>query len=504
MLGRDRSRARQRAAGRRPTASRPRRPPASSRTFPAARGCRWPGRSSCARGRRWRRRAPRPSVSTALLACGEGRRDLGRVFDDVVDDLRRSGRCPGTSLRTHPVRRRRRDRASRGTTARTAPRPSARAVVVDRRAPRRSTPRRAMPPAAPAPRARHRRSPWPARMPASRLGPRGSRRPGRRAIPTPPVRRRSRADCRSRCRLGTPGPRGASASITSARPPNAPTGSPPPMTLPRHVRSGRTPSRPWAPPRATRKPVITSSKISSAPTRSHSARRPSRKPGRGGTRSHVRGDRLDDHARRLVVELGDCVVRRHDRVRHLRVGDTSATRQSESGDPTAPSHEQRVGVPVIVAGELHQLAPSGEAAGQSDRAHRRLGAAAHQAHLLDRTDSIDDRLGQLHFALRRRSVRRAVGGGRLHRVDHRGVGVTQRDRPVRLHQVDVAPTFDIPDVGTLGLGDEIGRAPDRTERAHRRVHTTGDDVTGAGEQRGVGGIRVGRHWSSSSATSRLR
>ena len=39
------------------------------------------------------------------------------------------------------------------------------------------------------------------------------------------------------------------------------------MTLPRIVRSGVTPSRSCAPPRATRKPEITSSKTSSAPLR---------------------------------------------------------------------------------------------------------------------------------------------------------------------------------------------------------------------------------------------
>ena len=56
------------------------------------------------------------------------------------------------------------------------------------------------------------------------------------------------------------------------------------MILPNAVRSGRTPRRACAPPRATRKPVMTSSKIKSAPTRSHSVRSPSRNPGTGGTR----------------------------------------------------------------------------------------------------------------------------------------------------------------------------------------------------------------------------
>ena len=68
------------------------------------------------------------------------------------------------------------------------------------------------------------------------------------------------------------GPFGASLSMTSARPPKAPTGMPPPMTLPSVVRSGLMPSSFCAQPRSTRKPVITSSKISSAPCASHSRR----------------------------------------------------------------------------------------------------------------------------------------------------------------------------------------------------------------------------------------
>ena len=71
--------------------------------------------------------------------------------------------------------------------------------------------------------------------------------------------------------------------MISARPPNAASGSPPPAILPRIVRSGVTPKRSCAPPRATRKPVITSSKTSSAPAASQSIRSASRKPGAGGT-----------------------------------------------------------------------------------------------------------------------------------------------------------------------------------------------------------------------------
>jgi hypothetical protein len=64
--------------------------------------------------------------------------------------------------------------------------------------------------------------------------------------------------------------------MMSARPPNAPTGKPPPMILPNVDKSGVMPNRSCAPPRASRKPVITSSKISNAPLACVMSRRNSR------------------------------------------------------------------------------------------------------------------------------------------------------------------------------------------------------------------------------------
>ena len=48
------------------------------------------------------------------------------------------------------------------------------------------------------------------------------------------------------------GPSGDSVSITSRRPPTAPIGRPPPITLPNVVRSGVTSYFAWAPPGAER------------------------------------------------------------------------------------------------------------------------------------------------------------------------------------------------------------------------------------------------------------
>ena len=77
--------------------------------------------------------------------------------------------------------------------------------------------------------------------------------------------------------------------MISARPPNAAAGSPPPITLPNVVRSPATPSRPNQPEAVTRKPVSTSSMISSAPFSRQSPASISLKPPTGGTTPMLAG-----------------------------------------------------------------------------------------------------------------------------------------------------------------------------------------------------------------------
>ena len=95
--------------------------------------------------------------------------------------------------------------------------------------------------------------------------------------------------------------------------------------------------------------MITSSKISSAPTRSHSARRPVEESGRRGDDAHVRGDRLDDDGGDLIVELGHHVVGRDDRVGDGRVRNAGRAGQAERGHAAATGDQQRVGRTVEVA-----------------------------------------------------------------------------------------------------------------------------------------------------------
>mmetsp|Transcript_35993 Transcript_35993/g.88682 ORF Transcript_35993/g.88682 Transcript_35993/m.88682 type:complete len:245 (-) Transcript_35993:789-1523(-) len=72
------------------------------------------------------------------------------------------------------------------------------------------------------------------------------------------------------------GPAGATISMISRRPPYAPTGRPPPITLPMVVRSGITPQYSCALPRLMRNPVMTSSKHNSALFSVARSRRPCR------------------------------------------------------------------------------------------------------------------------------------------------------------------------------------------------------------------------------------
>ena len=82
--------------------------------------------------------------------------------------------------------------------------------------------------------------------------------------------------------------------MMSARPPKAAAGKPPPMTLPKVKRSGAPaaygPSSPYQPEREQRKPVITSSEMSSAPCWRVMRRRPSVNPGAGGTTPMLPGE----------------------------------------------------------------------------------------------------------------------------------------------------------------------------------------------------------------------
>ncbi len=163
------------------------------------------------------------------------------------------------------------------------------------------------------------------------------------------------------------------------------------------------------------------------------------------------------------VELAEEIVARTpvERVRFV----SSGTEATMSAIRLARGFTGR-DVIVKFAGCYHGHVATGEAAGQPDRRHRRLGARRHEPDPLDGRAG-DDLLGELDLGLGRSTVRRAAGDRRVDGGQHLGVGVTEQHRPPRADQVDVLVAVDVGQPGARGRADEPGRAADRVERADR-------------------------------------
>ena len=209
----------------------------------------------------------------------------------------------------------------------------------------------------------------------------------------------------------------------------------------------------------------------------------------GGGLGDDRGDVLALGGERLL-DRAQVVVRQHDRVARRRAGHAGRVGQAERGHAGAGGGEQRVRVAVVAAGELDDFGAAGEAAGQPDRRHGRLGTGVDQAHLLDRRPR-DDLLGEVHLTRGGRAEARAQRGGLAQRLHHRRVRVAENERAPGADQVDVPTTVGVEEPRTLPPDHEARGAADGTERAHGRVHPAGHDGLGAVEQ-GLGGRGVGR------------
>ena len=220
--------------------------------------------------------------------------------------------------------------------------------------------------------------------------------------------------------------------------------------------------------------------------------------GRRRDDSHVAGAGFGDHRGDLVAEPGEClphgvdvVVGQHNCVGRGGAGDPGRGRQTQRRHPRTRVGEQRVHMAVVAAGELDDLGPAGEPAGQPDRAHGGLGAGVDQPYPLDGRHPPDDLGGQLALRRRRRPERQAGGGGFGDGVDNGRVRVAQDHRAPRADQVDVAVAVGVGQPAPARLGDEARSAAHRGERADRGVHPAGNDRAGVLEQLGGCLLREG-------------
>jgi hypothetical protein len=239
--------------------------------------------------------------------------------------------------------------------------------------------------------------------------------------------------------------------MMSRRPPKAPTGMPPPITLPSVVRSGVMPNRPCAPTGPTRKPVITSSKISTAPCCVHSVRIALEEGARRHDEVHVADHRLDDDAGDAVAmaaearfELLRRVVVEHQRVPGEVGRHAARTRVAEGERAGTGLHQQAVGVAVVAALELHDRVTPGEAARQADGTHGRFGAGTDQTHLFDRRHALAQHFRHQYFRFRRRTERKPADSRLLHRADHLRMRMSEDGRAPRTDVVDVFGAVGIP------------------------------------------------------------
>ena len=218
---------------------------------------------------------------------------------------------------------------------------------------------------------------------------------------------------------------------------------------------------------------MTSSKISSAPTRSHSARRPSKKPGPGATRFMFAATGSTRTAATESSSVGTSLYGATIGVLDRARRDARRSGKAHLGDTAAAGDEQRVGVTVVAAVELHDLVALREAARESDGAHDGFGARGDESHLLETR-------GLARSWLQRAAPRRASGRRRScpsptasrmarRRWGGRGRAATRR----RTGRSRGTCAVDVGDVGALAARDGIGQTTNGAKRAHRGVDPPG-------------------------------
>ena len=253
------------------------------------------------------------------------------------------------------------------------------------------------------------------------------------------------------------------------------------MILPSVVRSGWTPSRPWAPsrPDPERDDLV-----------EHEQRAdPRGDPAQAREERRVRGTHAARPLYRFDEDRGDVPLDgAEDAFDAVRVVPRQLDHQARDlvRDAGGPGLHGVVRAVVRMVEPRHDRAP-GERACRTDGEHRRLGARVREPEPFQRRQTADDLLGQLHLDLGRGRERRCAVDLALDRVHDDRMRVPQDQRRVVAQEVAVLVAIDVPGVDAL--------AADHVRRVGRAVHgrpgrPAGDRPCGALEQ-GCGPGRPG-------------
>ena len=270
--------------------------------------------------------------------------------------------------------------------------------------------------------------------------------------------------------------------MTSARPPYAPTGMPPPTILPRRREIGLH----------ARQSLLRTA-VGEAKTGHHLVENQKRpvppaeplgrfeKSGLGQHHAHVADDRFEDHAGDLVPVTGERLFQplrivefECERVGRAACGDSRRRGRAVRQGSAACFHQQAVDVAVVAAGEFHDPIATCKTTSHADRAHRGFGPRADHPHLFNRGDRLDDHLGEFRLGFGRRTEARPLGQSRLDGGDNVGMSVAEDQGAPRADVIDQAIAVDVDEIRSLAPLDEEGFAANGAEGAGGAVHPARD------------------------------
>src|SRR5262249_42974475 len=122
---------------------------------------------------------------------------------------------------------------------------------------------------------------------------------------------------------------------------------------------------------------------------------------------------------------------------------TGTVRDAEGRGAGAGGDEQAIDMAVIAAGKLDDDVAAGGAAGQSQGAHRRLGAGADHANHLDARHRLDDQFGEVRLALSRGAETGALVQGLLDGPHDPRMTVAEDERAPRTDIIEIAIAVEV-------------------------------------------------------------